>query len=279
MIQFPIVLVDAAFTSEYCWLHFPAQNLFLIQQEVDLHCPRCGAPNAPTSQFCSNCGNSLSTSPAPATNAGTIPPPYAATPQTSGKAIASLICGIINIFPLFIVAIILGHLALSDIKKSAGRLAGRGLAIAGLVLGYLGVVFIPIILIIAAIAIPNLLRARIAANEVSATASVRTLFQAEVAYSQTHADSGFTCNLSDLSSAGLVDHTLASGEKHGYRFELRNCASEADSGAAKKIQIVASPLQSNTTGVRAFCTDEQGVIRVDPHGSAEECVAGGSALE
>jgi type IV pilus assembly protein PilA len=210
---------------------------------------------------------------------GTIPPPYAGTPQTSGKAIGSLICGIINVFPLFIVAIILGHLALSDIKKSAGRLGGRGLAIAGLVLGYLGVVFIPIILIIAAIDIPNLLRARMAANEASAAASIRNLYQAEVAYSQNHAGVGFTCNLSDLSSAGLIDGTLASGERNGYRLDLQNCAAESGSGPANKIQIVASPLRANQTGVRAFCADEQGVIRVDPSGSSEQCVAGGSTLE
>lgn len=210
---------------------------------------------------------------------GAIAPPYVGTPQTSGKAIGSLICGIINVFPLFIVAVILGHLALSDIKKSAGRLGGRGLAIAGLILGYLGVVFIPIILIIAAIAIPNILRARMAANEASAAGSVRTLYQAEVAYSQTHKDSGFTCNLSDLSSAGLIDSRLASGERNGYRLDLQNCAAEAGSGPATKIQIVAAPMRLNQTGVRAFCTDEGGMIRVDPSGSVEQCVGSGSTLD
>lgn len=247
-----------------------------------MHCTKCGAPNSPGAQFCSNCGNPLALQPSATTSvpgAGAIPPPYAGTPQTSGKAIGSLICGIINIFPLFIVAVILGHLALSDIKKSAGRLGGRGLAITGLVLGYLGIVFIPIILIIAAIAIPNLLRARIAANEASAATSVRNLYQAEVAYSQTHSDVGFTCNLADLSSAGLINSGLASGERLGYRFDLQNCAAEADSGPVKKIQIIASPVRYNTTGVRAFCTDEGGVIRVDPSGSAEQCVGGGSTLE
>lgn len=247
-----------------------------------MHCTKCGAPNSPGAQFCSNCGNSLTPQPVttgPGPGSSPMPPPYAGTPQTSGKAIGSLICGIINIFPLFIVAVILGHLALSDIKKSAGRLGGRGLAIAGLVLGYLGVAFIPIILIIAAIAIPNLLRARMAANEASAVSSVRTLLQAEVMYSQNHADSGFTCNLSDLASSGIIEGTLASGEKSGYRFELRNCTGEAGSAAATKIQIVASPVTHNTTGVRAFCTDEQGVIRVDSSGSAEDCIASGSTLE
>lgn len=86
--------------------------------------------------------------------------------HTSGKAIASLICGIFFfILPAAIVAVILGHLSCSEIGKSLGRIRGRGLALAGLILGYFGVAFIPFILIIAAIAIPNLLRARIAANE------------------------------------------------------------------------------------------------------------------
>jgi hypothetical protein len=60
----------------------------------------------------------------------------------------------------FVAAVIFGHLGLSEIRKSAGRLKGDGLAIAGLVLGYMWVVSIPIILIIAAIAIPNVMRAR-----------------------------------------------------------------------------------------------------------------------
>ena len=51
-------------------------------------------------------------------------------------------------------------MSLSEIRKSAGRIGGQGIAITGLVLGYLGIVIIPFILIVAAIAIPNLLRAR-----------------------------------------------------------------------------------------------------------------------
>src|SRR5262249_36533342 len=73
-------------------------------------------------------------------------------PQTSGKAIGSLISGISAyvIFPFLgaIVAVVLGHLGLSEIKKSAGRLTGNGLATAGLVLGYIQIAGIPFILII-----------------------------------------------------------------------------------------------------------------------------------
>ena len=176
-------------------------------------------------------------------------------------------------------AIILGHLSLSEIKKSAGRLTGQGLAIAGLVLGYLGIVAIPFILIVAAIAIPNFLRARIAANESSAAGSVRTLITAEVSYNQMNAATGFTCNLSDLSSAGLIDQLLASGEKFGYRFDVQNCARETEGGPVTKFQITASPRSHNQSGVRAFCADEGGVIRMDSRGSAENCIANGSPLE
>ena len=88
--------------------------------------------------------------------------------ETSVKAILSLVCGLLFFIPfLFIAAIVFGHLALSEIRKSAGRLKGEGIAIAGLVLGYIEIAGIPFLLIIAAIAIPNLLRARMAANESS----------------------------------------------------------------------------------------------------------------
>ena len=257
-----------------------------------MFCPQCGASLADTARFCSTCGTSISQAPTatvaspPAAQQPTTeqpfpgsPPPFVGQPQTSGKAIGSLICGIINIFPLSVVAIILGHLSLSEIKKSAGRLTGQGLAIAGLVLGYLGVVAIPFILIIAAIAIPNLLRARISANESSAVASVRNLIAAEGAYNQMNATSGYTCHLADLSSAGLTDQRLLSGEKYGYRFELLNCAQDAEGGPVTKFQITASPRNYNQSGVRAFCADESGAVRVDSAGSAENCLASGSPLE
>jgi len=190
-----------------------------------------------------------------------------------------LICGIINIFPLSAVAIVLGHLSLSEIKNSAGRLKGQGLAIAGLVLGYLGVVAIPFILIVAAIAIPNLLRAKIAANESSAVGSVRNVITAEAAYSQMNSARGYTCELSDLTSAGLIDQSLASGEKNGYRLELQDCAAEIEGGPVTKFQIIASPLKHNVSGVRAYCSDEGGLLRMDSRGSAENCPADGSTLE
>jgi type IV pilus assembly protein PilA len=216
----------------------------------------------------------------PPTGSAALPASYnAAAPigpaQTSGKAIASLVCGIINVFPLFIVAIVLGHISLSEIKKSGGRIKGEGLAIAGLVMGYLGILAIPLILIIAAIAIP-LLRAKIAANEASAVGSVRYIVAAEDNYQCTHADAGFTCSLSDLS--GLIDPGLATGQRSGHAFRLQDCATDAAGGPITKFRISAVPIGPNTTGQRAFCADESGVIRSDRTGSAENCLDHGSPL-
>lgn len=97
----------------------------------------------------------------------TVPPisGYPPQPKTSGLAIWSLVLGILSItcFSIFsgIPGVICGHKALSKIKNSGGALAGQGLAIAGLVTGYLGilwaVIFIPMLL---AIAIPNFVKAR-----------------------------------------------------------------------------------------------------------------------
>src|SRR5215472_2373676 len=157
-----------------------------------MFCVKCGATNPDNGRFCTVCGAPLQPQTgAPRANVphmtvSSLPesaPPYTGRTETSGKAIASLICGILFfIFPAAVAAIILGHLSLAEIGKSAGRLAGRGMAIVGLVLGYAGVLFIPVLLIILAIAIPNLLRAQIAANEASAIGLLRTIASAARMY-------------------------------------------------------------------------------------------------
>src|SRR6266571_1364412 len=92
-------------------------------------------------------------------------------------------------------------------------------------------IVVAIILIIAAIAIPNLLRSRMAANEASAVGSIRTINTAEVTYSSAYTDTGFTTTLTQLSgtattcagatgatsaNACLIDSVLGSGTKSGY---------------------------------------------------------------
>lgn len=234
-------------------------------------CAKCGNTLAEGSYFCKSCGSPVS-APLPSVA------PAAGAQQTSGKALASLVLGLFFFLPpSAIAAIVLGHISLSQIRKSAGRLKGDGLAIAGLVLGYMGLVAIPFILIVAAIAIPNLLRARIAANEASAVGAVRLLNTAEITYQAAHPDAGFTCSLSDLGQ--LLDPRLANGEKNGYAFRLVACSAETSGGPNTKYQILALPLAHDQSGVRAFCSDESAVIKVDGSGSPQACLENGSALQ
>lgn len=249
-------------------------------------CPRCAASLQDSVAFCPACGSSVGayagaptlspplTSPVASPVTLGVPMAYAGQPETSGKAIASLICGIIAylILPFFaaIPTIILGHLALSDIKKKAGQLKGSGMAIAGLVMGYAQVVLIPFILIIAAIAIPNLLRARMAANEASAVGTLRTYNRAMVNYANQCQNIGYPASVTNLGlgngdcdGANLVDALLAApvAMKNGYRFFY--APGPADStGHVVSYTITADPISENASGSRHFFTDDSGVMRV-----------------
>ena len=255
-----------------------------------MFCSNCGATIPENSQFCNRCGRAVTAAPGQQGPGPSQPTLYVGAGETSGKALASLVTGIFGLllFPIAIAAIILGHMSRSEIRKSNGRLKGDGMATAGLVMGYGAFALIPFILIIAAIAIPNLLRARIAANEASAAQLVGEINTAEITYRSTYRDVGYTCTLSDLGGkdessspsakrAQLLRDRVASGEVTGYRFELRNCANSEEEG--HKYQVVAYPLVANQTGVRTFCSDESGVVRVDAGGSADDCLASGPPLE
>jgi type IV pilus assembly protein PilA len=239
-----------------------------------MYCPKCGKPNPDTSQFCISCAQALSAQfpppPGSAAGAGIAPP---LTPSaTDTKAIASLICGLLSfIFPAAVAAIILGHISRSDIRKSGGRLTGSGLAMTGLVFGYLGVSVIPI-LIIAAIAIPNLLRARITANEASAVASIRAINTAEIAYVASHPEAGYTCSLPDLNNPPGMIEGLVGGERHGYVFRIQGCT-------PKTYTVIAVPVAPSQTGYRAFCSREDAVIRFDRNGSGVDCLAHGQEVQ
>jgi prepilin-type N-terminal cleavage/methylation domain-containing protein len=130
-------------------------------------------------------------------------------------------------------------------------------------------IVVAIILIIAAIAIPNLLRSRIAANQASAVGSLRTLNTAEITYSSTY-NVGFTSALSYLApdatgtsptstAAGLIDSVLAAGAKSGYNFAYTPGASDA-TGRINTYSFTATPV-SNSTGTNYYYTDQSGVIR------------------
>ena len=131
-------------------------------------------------------------------------------------------------------------------------------------------IVVAIILIIAAIAIPNLLRARIAANESSAVASVRTINTAMISYNSNYPSVGFAANLVTLGPGGvaaacptpptsttacLIDGQLASGTKSGYNFSAV--------GTTGNYAAWGSPIGQNSTGVRAFCSVADAVVRTN----------------
>lgn len=241
-----------------------------------MFCSGCGNDVPIGERFCRVCGKEASASPIAAPAFGPPAEGSIFPAHTSAKAIASLVCGLfLFAFPFSILAIVFGHIAVSEVRKSAGRLKGEGIAIAGLVLGYIGLAIIPLILIVAAIAIPNLLRARMAANESSAMSSIRRLVAAQSTYSSLHPEVGYTCSLSDLAAAGLIDSTLLGGQKNGYVFEFSGCRSEGPSG---QYLVVAYPVARNTTGSKSFCSDGSGVVKTDVTASRQHCMGYGRVL-
>jgi len=127
-------------------------------------------------------------------------------------------------------------------------------------------IVVAIILIIAAIAIPNLLRSRMAANEASAVGSLRTINTACVTYSTTYGI-GFPGALTSLGTSGgvsstgaqLIDNVLAGGSKSGYTFTYT--AGAAAGGVVPTYSVNANPITPGQTGQRYFFTDQSGVIR------------------
>jgi len=243
--------------------------------------------------------------PPPATPPGTplwssLPQqPYFDRPRTDGKAIASLICGVLSVmcftFLAGIPAVILGHLSKSDIRKSQGRLQGDGIALAGLITGYAGIAFG--LLLISGILIPNMMRTRMEANASSASSTVRMLNTAQVTYQIRFPDAGYGRDLATLGSgtaaacssqgpsaqhACLIDSALGSircttGKwcaKNGYNFTIVGVCPSA--GSCTDYIVTATPI--GTSSGKSLCSTSDAVIRYKigpplsgPIESAEDC--------
>jgi prepilin-type N-terminal cleavage/methylation domain-containing protein len=139
-------------------------------------------------------------------------------------------------------------------------------------------IVVAIILIIAAIAIPNLLRSKIAANESSAVGSVRTINTAEVTY-QSSWGIGFAATLANLggpapctvataAAACLIDPLLSTAPftKSGYVFAAVGIYPV--NGVLNGFEVNATPSVVQTTGVRSFCGDHTGLIQFLASGAA-----------
>ncbi|MGH9340694.1 MAG: prepilin-type N-terminal cleavage/methylation domain-containing protein [Acidobacteriota bacterium] len=115
-------------------------------------------------------------------------------------------------------------------------------------------IVVAIIGIIAAIAIPNLVTSRKAANEASAISGVRTLVTAQITWASTQGNGDYTTK-EELATEGLIDATLGSGAKQGYKFDT------VPAGAG--FTVSAAPAEAGVSGDRSFYSNQTGVICVD----------------
>ncbi len=143
-------------------------------------------------------------------------------------------------------------------------------------------IVVAIILIIAAIAIPNLLRARIASNEAAAASGIRTINTGEASYATTYPLTGYSTTLVQLGPGGpaaacpapptaatacVIDGVLASGVKQGYAFTY----TPGVGLPMPSYTITNAPIQPNQTGVRSFCSFEDAVVRFQASGPIAAC--------
>jgi len=259
-------------------------------------CPQCATPvqNVPTAPPPPQAPQPGAPTPASTSSWLNVPPaqtqyppqaqPYQGQfqPQTDGKATASLVLGILSLLCFGLLtglpAIILGHNSRGNIQQSRGRLTGAGMALAGLIMGYVSIV--PTILIIAAIAIPNLLRSRIVANESAAASTVRIINTSQVTYSIKFPEHGYASDLSALGPgpagscsgegtvehACLLDNVLAGTQctagtwcsKGGYKYSM---SAVCDSGPCSNYVITATPIVFGSTGRKSFCATSDAVVR------------------
>ena len=134
-------------------------------------------------------------------------------------------------------------------------------------------IVVAIILIMAAIAVPNYLRSRMVANESSAVQSVRTINTSVITYSSTYQNVGFPPSLIALGGAApcvaistnscLLDSVLSSGSKAGYTFVYTGDGLTPSTAYA----ITATPVTVGLSGQRQFCSDQVSVIRFEPSGA------------
>jgi type IV pilus assembly protein PilA len=134
------------------------------------------------------------------------------------------------------------------------------------------ILVVAVILIIAAIAIPNILHARMRANEASAISSMRAITTAAVAYSTTYNALGYPVLLTNLGgvepctasplTACLIDDLLSQGAKEGYVFVWTGDGNTP----SVAFTLTATPQMVGSSGQRMFCTDQASTVYFDPTG-------------
>jgi hypothetical protein len=266
-------------------------------------CPECGFVGWADAEFCKKCGAPVAaaadhkisspTSPLVANNHVAVadnhvndnhadhadeqqtyyyPPNINPFPEElkNGWAITSLVSGILNFALLTILVLppiaglIISIVALKKIKRHPFEYGGHGMAVGGLVLNIVSTVSLIPLLLIAAIAIPNLMAARRAANESVAIKTLRTIHSAEVTYQSTEGNGNFG-TFAQLERYHLISTEMASGTRSGYKFTIDPTLNDFEGRPG--FAVVAVPTDYPSTGKRSFFIDETGVIRgEDNHG-------------
>lgn len=166
--------------------------------------------------------------------------------KTLGIAVASLVFGCLLLIPVLgivfsFLAIILGIIALAKVSNDKENLKGKKLAIPGIILGGVGVILFPVIVMLAAIAVPNFLKARINANENHAKATLKAIAVASESYAEDKGEYPFSIH-------GLIplylneDYTF--GTSYGYKI---NCDFSYSGYRCKAV-----PEKCGTTGERVY---------------------------
>jgi prepilin-type N-terminal cleavage/methylation domain-containing protein len=140
-------------------------------------------------------------------------------------------------------------------------------------------IVVAIILVLAAMAIPNLLRSKMSANEASAVSSMHTIVTAQAGYALTYPQIGYADQLSklatpaggnpaDSNAAGYLDPNLGCSSqpctKSGYKFSIENVSGSPVSA----YQVISVPIVPGQTGVRGFCSDQASRLTYDPSGTS-----------
>jgi type IV pilus assembly protein PilA len=211
-----------------------------------------------------------------------------------GMAVASLVLGILSIPSLgclgvgSILGLTFGIIALVRANRSPALYSGKGLAIAGIVTSGVSVVLIPFGLgILAAIAIPSLLRARVSANESAAIGDIRTVISAQAAYQSANAGfyggrleclatpslciPGYPANGPTFLDSGLASLSPKSGYSRKFYVSsllVGGGVEPTSRSSVASYAYVAAPIKVGQTGIRGFCGDASGVICYTAEGSA-----------
>lgn len=190
-------------------------------------------------------------------------PPSSESEKNTGLAMASMVLGVISFFTLgllgvgAIAALVMGIVAIRRIRSNPRLYGGEGFAIAGIVLSVISAVSFIFVGMVAAIAVPNLLAARRAANEAMMINRLRQISSAEATYLSTVGLGRKYGTLAELAENGLIAPSLArGGPQYGYRLEVRV--------GSDSYEAVATPMsygQASSPGRRSFYISSDGVIR------------------